>query len=444
MPEPTTTAERLIALLDHLGLARVHFATQIPADVAGLAEAHPERIAGLVLCIPTRLDPGPFAAASARLLMISGDKGLTVDATGRAAARLPAAERYVLERYEAAGWSDVAADRTAEIARVMAAFLARHPLPPPSAAAPLVAAPRAGSHAGLTWRAEGSGPPLVLLPFFLAPSQWDPVVPELARHFTVIRIGGANIGGIAALEDRAKACTYRAMFSTLVDLMAPSPASRILDVGCGSGALDRLLARRLGASARIDALDLNPFFLAEARALAETEGLGPAITFTAGSATAIPFPDALFDCVFSVTVLEECDADRAIAEMVRVARPGARIGIVVRAIDIPQWWNLELSPALAAKAAVPPQSVGAGGVADRSLYRRMRRAGLVDLVPFPALVTLDRAEGSIWRYREDHILSQLTPDETAEWKRASLAAAGEGLLMQATALHAAVARKPTA
>jgi len=35
-------------------------------------------------------------------------------------------------------------------------------------------------------------------------------------------------------------------------------------------------------------------------------------------------------------VLEECDANRAIAEMIRVARPGARIGIVVRAIDFAQ------------------------------------------------------------------------------------------------------------
>ena len=155
----------------------------------------------------------------------------------------------------------------------------------------------------------------------------------------------------------------------------------------------------------------------------------------------MPFADQTFDCIFSVTVLEECDADRAIAEMVRVARPGARIGLVVRAIDIAQWWNLALRAELRAKAAIPPQSVGPGGVADGSLYARMRRAGLVDLHAFPALITLDEPNGPIWRYREDHVLSQLTPTEMAAWHAARLAATEDGLLMQAHALHCAVATK---
>ena len=53
--------------------------------------------------------------------------------------------------------------------------------------------------------------------------------------------------------------------------------------------------------------------------------------------------------MFSVTVLEECDADKAIAEIVRVTRPGGRVGIVVRAIDLPQWWHLDLPDAIRAK-----------------------------------------------------------------------------------------------
>jgi SAM-dependent methyltransferase len=437
-----TTAARVLAVMDHLGIEAAHFATQIPGDVAELARTAADRIAGLILCAPTRLDTAPFAGLSSRLLMIAGDKGLTVEVTERAAARLPGSERFTLQAYEAAGWSDVVADRTEEVAGAMTRFLAGidvgRPLPPPARRP----AEAAGEHAGLTWRIVGNGPPLMLLPFFLAPSQWEPAVERLAHHFTVIRIGGPNIGGIAALEDRARAPTYRAMFNTLVDLLAPEPGARILDVGCGSGALDRLLAHRIGSAARIDAMDLNPFFLTEARSLAAKEGLAERIAFRQGSATALPFPDASFDCVYSVTVLEECDADRAIAEMVRVARPGARIGIVVRAIDVPQWWNLDLPPALRERAEVPPQSVGRGGVADRSLYLRMRRAGLVDLQPFPAMITLDRPDGPIWRYREDAVLPLLDAEETATWQRASTAAAADGVLMQAHVLHAAVARKP--
>lgn len=437
-----TTAERLISLMDHLGIEMAHFGTQIPADIAGLARSAPERIGGLVLCTPTRLDTAPFRAVAARTLMISGDKGLTVEVTERAAARLSGSTRCILEGYEAAGWSDVIADRTNDVAGAMDRFLAD--VGGSKRASLLASRPAAasGETAGLSWRIEGQGPALLLLPFFLAPSQWEPAVASLARRFTVVRVGGPNIGGIAALEDRAKAPTYKAMFNTLVDLLAASPGAHILDVGCGSGALDRLLSKRLGSTARIDAMDLNPFFLAEARTLAAKEGLAERIAFVRGSATELPFGDATFDAVFSVTVLEECDADQAIAEMVRVAKPGARIGIVVRAIDVPQWWNLDLPPDLRQKASVPPQSVGKGGVADRSLYLRMRRAGLVELNAFPALITLDRPDGPIWRYREDAVLPTLDGADTEIWREATTSAAADGVLMQAHVLHAAVARKP--
>jgi len=420
--------------MDHLGLARAHVAGQVASDLAGFAAEHPERIGGLVLCTPTRLDPAPFARVAARLLLISGDKGLTAQTAERVHARLAHARRHVLENYDAAAWSDVVADRGGEVAGAIVAFLAGVPV---DAASGLPA--RSGAHAGLTYRIEGAGPPLILLPFFLAPSQWDPALPELTRRFTVIRLGGAHIGGVAALEDRARAPSYPAMFRSLVDLMAPQPNARILDVGCGSGALDRLLAERLGEGARIDAVDVNPFLLREAHELAA--GFGERIRFAPGSATKLPFADQTFDCAFSITVLEECDAESAIAEIKRVTRPGGRIGIVVRAIDLPQWWNLKLPPAIKAKVEVPPQSVGPGGVADASLYARLRGAGLVDLVAFPALITLDDPDGPIWRYREDHILSQLTPAETETWHAARAAALKHGPLLHATALHCGVGRK---
>ena len=54
----------------------------------------------------------------------------------------------------------------------------------------------------------------MLLPFFLAPSQWAPAVARLARQFTVITLGGPHLGGVATLEDRARAPTYQAMFRT--------------------------------------------------------------------------------------------------------------------------------------------------------------------------------------------------------------------------------------
>lgn len=436
MTSDTSSTDRLVALLDHLGIQKAHVATQIPADITGLAAEHAERLGGIALCTPVRLDPTPFAAVADCVLMISAEYGPTFEVCLRAVDRLPDAQRYVLDSYEALGWSDVAADRSREIAAAMTGFLQRHTADTPRLPA------SEGSHAGISYRIEGNGPTLLLLPFFLAPSQWTPVIPQLAQHFTVVTLGGRHLGGIAALEDRASMPTYRAMFRTLIDLIAPKPGEAILDIGCGAGSLDRLLAHRLGDANPITAIDVNTFWLREAEVLAAEDGVAGRIRFLPGNAEAVPFPDNSFDAVFSVTVLEECDADRAIAEMIRVVRPGGRIGIVVRAIDLPQWWNLDLPEPIRRKITPPPQSVAANGVADASLYRRMRRAGLEDLTCFPTLVTLDRPGGPIWRYREDHVLSLLSAEELSIWRAARDKAAEDGLSMMAHPLHGAVGRKP--
>src|SRR5205085_11922855 len=112
-PAVQAPAARLAALLDHLGIAKAHIATQIPADIAGLAMEHAERLGGIVLCTPVRLDPAPFAAVAERVLMVSGEYGPTFEVCLRAADRLPGVERTVLDSYEALGWSDVGADRSA-------------------------------------------------------------------------------------------------------------------------------------------------------------------------------------------------------------------------------------------------------------------------------------------------------------------------------------------
>jgi SAM-dependent methyltransferase len=424
---------RLAALLDHLGIARAHLASQIPSDIAGLAAAHPERLGGIVCVTPVRLDPAPFAAVAGQVLMIAGEYGPTFETTTRAAARLPGAQHFILDGYEAEGWADTAAERTGELVEAMAVFLAGHAADVPKAGGE-------GSHAGISYRIEGSGPALILLPFFLAASQWAPAVPELAKHFTVVTVGGRYLGGVAMLEDRAQEPSYRAMFRGLVDAMAPAPGEAILDVGCGAGSRDRHPARLVDN--KITAIDPNTFLLREAAALAAADGLQGRIDFQPGNAEALPCADASFGCVFSVTVLEECNADRAIAETIRVARPGGRIAIAVRAIDFPQWWNLDVPDTIRRKITPTPRSVGPGGVADASLYRRMRQAGLTGLVSYPSLITLDRPDGPIWRYREDHVLSLLDADELPVWHAARAKAVAEGTLLAAHALHCCVGTKP--
>ena len=60
-----SVAERLVQVLQHLGIERAHFAASLPADITGFAQAHPERLASLTLVCPPRLDPRPLQALGA-------------------------------------------------------------------------------------------------------------------------------------------------------------------------------------------------------------------------------------------------------------------------------------------------------------------------------------------------------------------------------------------
>jgi Methyltransferase domain len=363
MTREPTPADRLVSLWGHLGLRTAHAAAQIPADLNGFAGLHPERIAGLLLCEAPGIDPEPFAALAPRLTLIAGDAGLSGKVADAAAPQLPGCRRVALAGYDEPTWVDCVSDRTEAIVAALREL--------PGDASVLTVASDGGSHAGITYRIHGTGPALVLLPLLLAPSQWDAAVPELARHYSVIVLGGRHLGGVALLEDRARSPSYAGMVKTLFDVVAPAAGDAILEVGCGSGALLRLLARELGGANPLTGMDLNPFLLREAAALVEEDGLADRIGFREGNAERLPFEDASFDHAYSITVLEECDADLALAELRRVVRPGGRVGVVVRATDMPHPWNVDLPEALRARVDNRPPLVGPRGVADRSLYARM-------------------------------------------------------------------------
>jgi hypothetical protein len=146
----------------------------------------------------------------------------------------------------------------------------------------------------------------------------------------------------------------------------------------------------------------------------------------------------------SSTVFEEGDAELMLSEIVRVTRPGGRVGIVVRAVDMPFWVNLPLEPALKAKVDAPGM-IGGGmapkGVADMSLYRRLHALGLEGLKCFPQLVSVVPGQPRLERYQQQ-ILAALSPAEAATWHRAVAAAEADGTFFIAQAYHCAVGTKP--
>ena len=73
------------------------------------------------------------------------------------------------------------------------------------------------------------------------------------------------------------------------------------------------------------------------------------------------------------------------AEMVRVTEPGGYVAIIVRAVDMPWLVISDYASELKAKVEAPVGSVAQGACADRSLYRRMREAGLIAAENVPAV-----------------------------------------------------------
>ncbi|HJU19620.1 MAG TPA: methyltransferase domain-containing protein [Stellaceae bacterium] len=437
----STLEEPLLRLFQELGIAQAHIAAREDTDWRGLASAHPERVASLSLLCPLVLDSRGLAGLTSRILVITGDRGNAAQRVLQAVEIIKGASKVALHDYESLMWSDLAADRAAEIGSALLDFLGRIDRERSLPAARL--SEGEGEIAGISYRIRGAGPPLLLLPLLLAPSQWAPLIPALGERYCTIELGGAFLGIVGMLEMRGRSA-YLGMIRTLLDIVEIKPGEVVLDVGCGSGVVIREVARRSMGANRLLGVDVSPYLVGEARRLARREEYGDRIAFHEGRAETLPFPDENVDVALSSTVLEEGDADRMLSEMLRVTKPGGRVGIVVRAVDIPAWVNLPLSGGTKSKLEAPGlfgAGVVPGGCADADLYRRFRAAGLTRLRFFPQLTAVT-PEDPRFRIFRQQALAVLGGEEIPEWQNAVAQAEAEGTAFIAMPHHCAVGTKP--
>jgi hypothetical protein len=347
-------------LFQHLGINQAHIVVgqMVSTDWLSFTARHPERIASLTLVSP-RLRPELRAMAS-RLLVVTGDQGVPAERARQLLATIPEAISQTLHDYTCFPWSDVPAERGAEIGTAMLDFLDR--MGKGDSVAALVLPEQEGEFAGISYCIRGAGPPLVLLPLDVAPSQWEPLIPQLSAHYCTITLGGPALGVVSLLEGRGRS-GYLGVVRMLLDAVRVRPGKIILEVGCGSGVVLRELARRTVGANPIIGIDINAYLRREAMRLAAREGLADRIIFQEGRAEALPLETSSVDIALSRTVMEEGDADRMLTELVWVTRPGGRIGAIVRAMDMPWWTNLPLSPALRSKAD-RPGFFGDGAIAE--------------------------------------------------------------------------------
>jgi len=119
----------------------------------------------------------------------------------------------------------------------------------------------------------------------------------------------------------------------LLDAHVPRRDGDVLDIGCGGGNMIHHLSR-YGRVKGID-VDARPVAMAQARGYDVRQG---------DATRGIPFPDASFDLVTALDVIEHVDADEAILrEACRVARPRGILTVSVPALQSLWSYNDEIN-----------------------------------------------------------------------------------------------------
>jgi len=127
----------------------------------------------------------------------------------------------------------------------------------------------------------------------------------------------------------------RAFYSLVADYCVgrlPEGSSRAIDVGCGTGHLLLALQERTGSRLDLAGMDFSN------RAIARTRALVPTATLQQADIFSIPWPDDSFDLVLSMETLEHLRTpDAALAQLVRVCKPGGSIVLTVPNGEVDDW-----------------------------------------------------------------------------------------------------------
>lgn len=150
-------------------------------------------------------------------------------------------------------------------------------------------------------------------------------------------LGGGLAGAVATGYAYSSGRGKLSIWAELLDELALGGDERVLDVGCGRGAVLVLAAHRLAQGRAVGAdiwrrIDQSGNTPTAAEHNAVVEGVSDRVELVDADARDLPFPPGSFDLVVSnLTIHNIVGADgqrRALEEIVRVLRPGGRVRIV--------------------------------------------------------------------------------------------------------------------
>jgi ubiquinone/menaquinone biosynthesis C-methylase UbiE len=227
----------------------------------------------------------------------------------------------------------------------------------------------------------------------------------------------------------------------LLERLDLRPGHTVLDLGCGPGDHTREVAALVAPDGRAVGVDFSASMIDEATRRQEASPV-PA-TFEQGDAQKLHFPTGTFDACRTERMLCHIpDCEIALREMVRVVRPGGRVGIldVDMAGFLIDCSDLATSAAFVTAMADAMQHPWIG----RTLRRRMAEIGLVDIDVRPRLleVTYAMVEPMI-AMNSGLIRAAGVADEVLEaWRRELEYANLAGMFYMGMTVFSAVGRKP--
>jgi SAM-dependent methyltransferase len=189
--------------------------------------------------------------------------------------------------------------------------------------------------------------------------------------------------------DRYMGRYSRLLSPQLADFAGVRSGQRVLDVGCGPGALTGELVARLGASA-VSAVDPSASFVAAARLR------NPGVDVVQASAERLPYPSLAFDAAIAQLVVHFMpDPTSGLAEMARVTRPG---GVVAACVwdhagqgPLSLYWRAArmIDPGVDDESELP-------GVREGHLAELFEAAGLHEIDDGVLWVSLEHATFEAW------------------------------------------------